>query len=176
MTAAYQPRVNGSEIPGKPFATASAAVVNTPPLTVTTAMSPVALPPAMGKLAVSSPTSAEIYQGDRFIGSTPTTIQLPAGRHTLEYRHGDLRSTVVHEIKSDETTTASVTFQVTMQINAKPWAQVFLDGPTRRALGQTPLSGVTVPIGGVLVFEHPNYPPKTYRITEKDAAVQVDFP
>ena len=137
---------------------------------------PIAISTAVGKLAVSSPIPAEIYAGDRYIGSTPTTLELPAGRQTLEYRHGDLRTAVSHEIKPDETATASITFSVTVQINAKPWAQVFLDGAQRRPLGQTPLSDISVPIGGVLVFENPNFPAKSYRITEKDAAIQVNFP
>ena len=130
----------------------------------------------MGKLAVSSPIAAEIYAGDRWIGSTPTTLQLPAGNQTLEYRHEDLRTVITHEIKSEETVATSITFQVTVPINAKPWAQVFLEGQQRRSLGQTPLSGATVPIGGVLVFENPDFTPKTYRITEKDKTIQVNFP
>ncbi|HLH31907.1 MAG TPA: PEGA domain-containing protein [Terriglobia bacterium] len=132
-------------------------------------------PPAMGKLAVSSPAAADIYQGDKYLGSTPTTLELPAGRQTLEYRHGDLRTTMTHDIKADETTPASVTFQTTVQINARPWAQVFLDGVPRRALGQTPLSGVSVPIGGVLVFENPNFTSKTRRVTESESAIQINF-
>jgi hypothetical protein len=130
----------------------------------------------MGELAVSSPITAEIYMGGRRLGSTPTTLQLPVGRQTLEYRRGNLRTRVSHEIKPNETTTASITFQVTVQINARPWAQVFLDGAPRLPLGQTPLSGVTVPVGGVLLFENPKFTSKSYRITEKDDAIQVDFP
>ena len=137
---------------------------------------PIAISTAVGKLAVSSPVPAEIYAGGRYIGSTPTTLELPAGRQTLEYRRGDLRTAVSHEIKPDETATATVTFSVTVQINAKPWAQVFLDGAQRRPLGQTPLSDISVPIGGVLVFENPNFPAKSHRITEKDTAIQVNFP
>ena len=137
---------------------------------------PIAISTAVGKLAVSSPIPAEIYAGDRYIGSTPTTLELPAGRQTLEYRHGDLRTAVSHEIKPDETATATITFSATLQINAKPWAQVFLDGAQRRPLGQTPLSDISVPIGGVLVFENPNFPAKSYRITENDTAIQVNFP
>ncbi len=137
---------------------------------------PIAISTAVGKLAVSSPIPAEIYASDRYIGSTPTTLELPAGRQTLEYRHGDLRTAVSHEIKPDETATATITFSATLQINAKPWAQVFLDDAQRRPLGQTPLSDIRVPIGGVLVFENPNFPAKSYRITEKDTAIQVNFP
>jgi hypothetical protein len=139
---------------------------------------PAAVPPAapLGKLVVSSPTSAEIYQGDKHLGSTPTTLELPVGRQTLEYRHRDLRNVLSYEIKADQTINASVTFQTTVQVNAKPWANVFVDGAPRRALGQTPLSGVSIPIGSVLVFENPNFQTKTHRVTDSEAAIQVDFP
>jgi cytoskeletal protein RodZ len=130
----------------------------------------------MGTLAVSSPVAADIYQNGRFVGSTPGTLQLNAGLQTLEYRHEELRRIVTHEIKPNETTAVSITFDVAVQLNAKPWAQVFLDGSTRRPLGQTPLSGVSVPIGGTLIFENPNFPPKTHRITEKETTIQLNFP
>ncbi|HEY2383348.1 MAG TPA: PEGA domain-containing protein [Terriglobia bacterium] len=132
-------------------------------------------PPSFGRLAVSSPTAADIYQGGKYLGSTPATLQLPAGQQTLEYRHGALRTVITHEIKADDTTSASVTFPTTVQINAKPWAHVFVDGASRRELGQTPLSGISVPIGGVLVFENPNFTSKTHRVTENDTTIQVDF-
>jgi len=129
-----------------------------------------------GLLAVSSPTAADIYQGDKYLGSTPTTLQLPPGRQTIEYRHGDLRTVITHEMKSRETTTALVTFEVTVQINARPWAQVFVEGTARKALGQTPLSSVRVPIGSVLTFENPNFPARNHRVVENDSSIQVVFP
>jgi hypothetical protein len=139
------------------------------------AKAPVQPAPAMGKLAVTSSTPAEIYQGDKRLGATPMTLQLPVGKQSIEYRLGDLRTVVNHDIKADKTTNATVTFQTTIQINAKPWAQVFVDGAQRRALGQTPLSGISVPVGSVLVFENPNFASKTHRVTENDTAVQMDF-
>jgi hypothetical protein len=129
-----------------------------------------------GTLAVSSPVTAEIYLGDKHLGSTPITLQLLAGRHTLEYRRGDLRTVVTHNIRANQTTTAVVSFDVTVQINARPWAQVFVEGTARRALGQTPLSNVRVPLGSVLTFENPNFPSKDYRVTDADTAIQVVFP
>jgi hypothetical protein len=155
--------------PPAPVVTAPANPVVTPP------PAPVDPPSEMGKLAVSSPTAADVYMNGKYLASTPATLQLPVGNQTLEYRHGNLRNVVSHQIKPNQTTTASVTFQLTTQINAKPWAQVFLDGPTRKPLGQTPLSGVTVPIGGVLVFENPGFTTKTYRISDADTAIQVNF-
>src|SRR5262249_14221988 len=66
-----------------------------------------------GKLAVASSPPGEIYQGDKRLGLTPTTLQLPVGKQTLEYRLGDLRTVVSHDIKADRTTSATVTFQTT---------------------------------------------------------------
>jgi len=131
---------------------------------------------ASGTLAVSSPTSVEIYMDETYLGSAPVSLQISAGTHTLEYRHGSLRKRLTHVINSNETTKAMITFEATVQINAKPWADVFLDGVVRKPLGQTPLSGVQVPIGGVLVFENPAFPTKTYRVTGNETGIQIVFP
>jgi hypothetical protein len=132
--------------------------------------------PATGSLAVSSAVPAEIYQGDKYLGSTPTTLQLPAGKQTLEYRHADLRTVVTHLIKAKETTTALVVFDAIVQLNARPWATVSIEGSPRMALGQTPLSDVRLPVGSVLVFENPNFPSKSHKIVASDKAIQMVFP
>ena len=137
---------------------------------------PPAAPQETGMLAVSSLLPADIYRNNKYLGSTPTTLKLPAGRQTLEYRHQDLRAVATHNVKARQTATALITFETVVQINARPWAQVFLDGSTRRPLGQTPLSNVRVPIGGVLVFENPNFPAKNHPVTAKDTGIQVVFP
>jgi hypothetical protein len=152
------------------------AKVSTAPKKV--AYSPVDLPALAGKgtLAISSPIAAEIFRDNQHIGSTPITFELPAGNYTFEYRNGDLRTMVTHQVKADEHSTALVTFETTVQINARPWAQVFIEGSQRRSLGHTPLSDVRVPIGRVLVFENPNFPSKSYRIPGNETTIQVVFP
>jgi hypothetical protein len=132
--------------------------------------------PASGTLAISSSTSVDIFKDDAYIGSTPISLELPAGTHTLEYRHAGLRKYVTHVVNSNETTRAMVTFDVNVQINSRPWAEVFLDGVERKALGQTPLSGVRVPIGSVLIFENPQFQTKRYRVTGNENGIQVVFP
>jgi hypothetical protein len=131
---------------------------------------------ADGTLAISSPASIDIYKDDTYIGSAPVSLELPAGLQTLEYRHGSLIKRVTHLINSNETTRAMITFDVDVQINSKPWAEVFLDGVERKDLGQTPLSGVRVPIGSVLVFENPGFPKKKYRVTGNETGIQIVFP
>jgi hypothetical protein len=174
-TDTSQTPATGTQQGATTAATATVPSVNTPTIVVRATPQPLA-PAQFGSLAVSSPIPADIYAGDQFLGSTPTTLQLSAGTHTLEYRHENLRKLVTHVVKADETTTALVTFDVIVQINAKPWAQVFIDGPERQALGQTPLSDVHLPIGRVIVFENPQFPPKSYRVTGKETAIQVVFP
>ncbi len=150
--------------------------------TVSSAPRPDLRPPApillaaSGKLAVSSPTSVEIYLNDQHVGSAPVTMEMSPGTHTFEYRHENLRKTVTHVINSDETTRAAITFDVPVQINSSPWSNVFLDGIERTPIGQTPMSGVQVPIGGVLVFENPKFEAKRYRVTGTETAIQIVFP
>jgi hypothetical protein len=63
-----------------------------------------------------------------------------------------------------------------VQINAKPWAQVFIDGIRKTPIGQTPLGDVQVPLGSVLVFQNPGFADKRHRVTARDTAIQVTFP
>ena len=130
---------------------------------------------ASGTLAISSPTTVDIYMNDLYVGSAPVSLEISPGTHTLEYRHENLRKRMTHVINSAETTRVMITFDLTLQINAKPWAEVFLDGVARKPLGQTPLSGVQVPIGAVLVFENPEFQPKRYRVTGNETGIQIVF-
>jgi len=130
----------------------------------------------MGALAVSAAVPVEIYRGEENLGSTPATLQLPEGPQTLEYRYQGLRQTLTHVIARDHTTTATVSFLIKVQINAQPWAQVFMEGINLTPIGQTPLGDVSLPIGSVLVFQNPTFPAKRYRVTAKDTAIQITFP
>jgi hypothetical protein len=146
------------------------------PRTAPTAPEQPVIAGANGTLAVSSPASVDIYMDGTYIGSAPVSLELPPGSQTLEYRHGALSRKVTHLINSNETTRAMITFEVDIQVNSKPWAEVFLDGVERKALGQTPLSGVRVPIGSVLVFENPGFLKKKYRVTGNETGIQNVFP
>src|SRR5262249_53508587 len=60
---------NASPSAPKEIPAPSATVIATPPTPVPTVVN--------GTLAVSSPISTEIYQGEKYLGSTPTTLELP---------------------------------------------------------------------------------------------------
>jgi hypothetical protein len=129
-----------------------------------------------GTLAISSPGSVDIYENEAYLGSVPVSLELSAGEHTLEYRHGNLRKIATHVINRNETAKTTVTFDVVLPVNSKPWSEVFLEGVERKDLGQTPLGSVRVPIGGVLIFENPQFQAKRYRITGNETGIQVVFP
>ena len=158
----------------KPLNTYRSSVVVPPPPPAANEPQPV-IAAAAGTLAVSSQTSVDIYKDDAYLGAAPVSLELSAGTHTLEYRHGSLRKYVTHVINSNETTKTMITFDVSVQINSKPWAAVFIDGVEKKALGQTPLSGVRVPIGSVLIFENPRFQTKTYRVTGNETGIQIVF-
>jgi len=170
-------------VPTAPVEDRSVKVDPPSPATVSPAPPPVPTPrdnptvlAASGTLAISSPTTVDIYMNDLYVGSAPVSLEISPGIHTLEYRHGNLRKRMTHVINSAETTRAMVSFEIALQINARPWAEVFVDGITRKPLGQTPLSGVQVPIGAELVFENPQFPAKRYRVTGNEAGIQIVFP
>jgi hypothetical protein len=127
-------------------------------------------------LAVSSLLPVDIYLDSNHLGTTPVTLELPAGTYTFEYRYGTLRKTGVNVIKSNELTRATVVFEVTLQINSTPQAEVSLAGNQGKALGQTPLTSVRVPIGSTLVFRTAGHPEKSYTVTEKDTTISMVFP
>ena len=121
---------------------------------------------------------ADIYENDRRLGSTPMTMDLPPGAHTFEYRYEGLKKTVTLNVQTGSTTTAVAAFEISVTINVKPFANVFLVADSLIPLGETPLNKVTVPVGGTLAFQYSNLPEKSYRITAKDAngSIYMSFP
>jgi len=95
-----------------------AATSPTPPSTAAdtgTATKPETPPPSTGGMATLSinsvPPSKAIVDG-RPVGSTPTTVQVPAGSHTVVFMHKDLgRKSVTVTVGAGETKVAAVRFK-----------------------------------------------------------------
>jgi hypothetical protein len=161
-----------------PSIPAAPAPINPPPSrgqAGSQAKAPVAVG-AKGTLAVSSLVPAEMYRDNSHIGTTPLTVELPVGTYTFEYRYGDLRSTVTSTIRNNDVTRTTVTFETTIDIDSRPQAQVYLEGIQRLQLGQTPLKGIRMVVGSVLVFTAPGFPDKRWTVREKDQAIRMVFP
>ena len=110
-----------------------------------------------GHLAVSSPVVMRIFETGNLIGTTETaTTMLPAGRHDLELVNDTVgfrvRRTVV--VSPGETTTLRLEAPSgTLNVNAIPWAEVWIDN---ERIGETPIGNLQTRIGTRQVtFRHP---------------------
>jgi len=110
-----------------------------------------------GGFRVSAPIEMHVLDGERVMGSSVDgPIIAPAGRHDFDFVNSVIgyrvRRTV--DIKAGQVT--SVTVPVpngTLNINAEPWATVFIDGTS---VGETPLGNLSVlPGEHEILFQHP---------------------
>lgn len=112
---------------------------------------------AGGWLSVPSAVPLTIRDHGRLVGTTESErIMLPAGEYDLEFRNETLgfRAARRATITAGRVSTVKVDLpQVPLQINAIPWAEVWIDG---RRVGETPLANVPATVGNhEVVFRHP---------------------
>jgi hypothetical protein len=124
--------------------------------------------PVSGWLSVKSPVSIEIREGGRMIGSTDTDkIMMTAGRHELELVNETLgyHSNRVVMVPPGKVAAIGIELpQGTLNVNAAPWAEVWIDG---KRVGETPIGNLAISIGPhEVVFRHP-------QLGEKRQAVSV---
>ena len=182
VMTAITPEASPSISGGGKRDSASAAAKPIPPVSKIPQPSldrPMTAPPtveAKGSLALSAAVPVTVYLAGKELGTTPVTIELPPGLQTLEYRYQNLSHKASYTIKSNETIERTIVFEVSLRIQARPWAEVSIEGPQGKMLGQTPLSDITVAAGSVLVFQNPNFPEKKHRVTGTDSTIQLSFP
>jgi len=124
--------------------------------------------PVSGWLSVKSPVTIEIRENGRLVGTSDTDkIMMAAGRHDLELVNDTLGYHVSKSIQVPPGKVAPLALdlpQGTININAAPWADVFIDG---RHIGETPIGNLSLAIGPhEILFRHP-------QLGEKRQAVSV---
>ncbi len=136
------------------------------------------VPVYSGWIAVFSPIPLEIASGDTSVGNTETgKILLPPGKHVLtlsnaEFGFSETRSV---EIFPGEERALNVEPKGRVNINAHPWAEVWVDG---KKAGDTPIANLQVLLGTrVFVFKHPQYGERrvTETIRASGAALSIDL-
>jgi len=110
-----------------------------------------------GWLSAATSAPLRIFESGRLVGSTESDrIMLPAGEHTFEFSSDALGFSATRTVSIGAGQTASVALpmpQVTVSLNAVPWAQVWVDG---QALGATPIGDFKTNIGThEVIFRHP---------------------
>ncbi len=120
---------------------------------------PIARPPAVsaGWLATASPVVAQITENGRVIGSTDLDrVMLAAGEHNLVLVNEALGFRAERRVTIVGGKVARLSIDPplgTLNINAQPWAEVWIDG---QSLGQTPIGNLSTPIGShEIIFRHP---------------------
>ena len=133
-----------------------------------------------GSVAVSAAVPMQVLLRGRVVATTEAeSFMLPVGTQELEFVNQSVgyraRRTVT--IQAGKTTTLRLEPPSgTVNINAVPWAEVFLDG---QRLGETPLGNLQMPIGSrELVFRHPDLGERraTVLVTLKEPArISIDL-
>ena len=123
--------------------------------------------PVSGWLSVKSPVAMEIREGGRQIGTTDTDrIMLTAGRHELEIVNDTLgfHSNRVVVVPPGKVAAVGVELpQGAINVNASPWAEVWIDG---RRVGETPIGNLPVAIGPhEVVFRNPQFGEKRQAVS-----------
>ena len=119
-----------------------------------------------GWLAVFAPVELQIFERGRLLGTTADSrLMVSPGTHEIELVNDrfQYRATETVEVKPGEVKALSYEPKGTVNLNAVPWAEVFVDG---ERIGETPLANVQVTIGTrEFVFRHPDYGEKRVTAT-----------
>jgi hypothetical protein len=109
-----------------------------------------------GELRVIAPFPVDVFQAGTKIGSSQAPIELTAGRQRVELVNEELqfRAPATVEVRpAGRVRLQPAIPNGTANINAIPWADVWIDG---QPSGQTPLGNLSLPIGThQVVFRHP---------------------
>lgn len=123
--------------------------------------------PVSGWLSVRSSVAIEIHENGRLIGTTDSDrIMMAAGRHEIELVNDTLGYSATRTIQVPPGKVAPITVEMpqgVININAAPWAEVWIDG--RRA-GETPIGNYPISIGPhEVVFRHPQFGEKRQAVS-----------
>jgi hypothetical protein len=109
----------------------------------------------------------QVSENGRALGTANgSPLKLAAGLHTLELVNAtyEFRTTLAVNVAAGRTTSTPVTLpHGLLSVNARPWAEVFVDG---RTIGVTPIANVPVPIGQhEIVWRHPDHGERRQTVT-----------
>jgi hypothetical protein len=123
--------------------------------------------PLAGWISARMPFTVEIRERGQLLGTTEADrLMLASGAHELEFVNATLayRATRTVNIAPGKVTTISLELpKGVINLNAAPWAEVFLDG---QSVGETPIGNLSVPIGPhEIVFRHPQFGEKRHAVS-----------
>ncbi len=137
-----------------------------------TAVAPVAEGPVSGWISIKAPFTIEIRENGQLLGTTDMDrLMLAAGRHELDLVNQPLGYREARTVQVLPGKLVAIEIDLpkgTVNLNAAPWAEVWIDG---RRVGETPIGNLEVPIGPhEVVFRHPELGEKRHAISVTTAA------
>jgi hypothetical protein len=123
--------------------------------------------PVSGWVSVKAPFTTEIREQGRLIGTSDADrLMIAAGRHELDFVNDALGYKSTRVVIVGPGKVAAVALELPMgvvNLNAAPWAEVWIDG---RRVGETPIGNLAVSIGPhEVVFKHPQLGEKHHAIS-----------
>jgi hypothetical protein len=120
-------------------------------------VAPMAQGPASGWVAITAPFAMQVYENGRLVGSTESDrIMVATGMHEFEIVNHTLNFRVTRRVEVVAGKVAPIGIELpngVVNVNAVPWAEVFIDG---RPVGETPIGNLSLPIGPhEVVLRHP---------------------
>jgi hypothetical protein len=123
------------------------------------------VPVYSGSLAVFAPIPLDISENGRSIGSTEQgRVMLSPGRHQVTFSNRELGYSATQAVEVEAGEERSINVQPTgeVNLNALPWAEVWIDGTKK---GDTPIASLRVPLGThQIVFKHPQFGDRTLTV------------
>jgi hypothetical protein len=123
--------------------------------------------PVSGWVTVKAPFTTEIREQGRIIGTSDADrLMIAAGRHELDFVNDNLgyKSTRVVIVAPGKVAAVALDLPMgVVNLNAAPWAEVWIDG---KRVGETPIGNLAVSIGPhEVVFKHPQFGEKHHPIS-----------
>ena len=123
--------------------------------------------PISGWLSVKAPVTIEIHENGQLIGTTDADrLMMAAGRHQIELVNDTLgyKDTRTVQVPAGKVLPLVVNLpQGVVNLNAIPWAEVFIDG---KSVGETPIGNLPLTIGPhEIVFRNPDLGEKRQAIS-----------
>ncbi len=130
-----------------------------------------------GYITIQSPIVLRVVRNGDFVGtSEDARLSLPAGNQVigLENESVGFRDVRTVEVIGGKVTPVPVTLpKGEISINARPWAEVFVDGSR---IGETPVSQLSLPVGiHEILFRHPDFPERRVSVVVKIGATGRAF-
>jgi len=123
---------------------------------VAEASTAVAAEPSNGWVLFAAPIDMQVLHGGRLLGSSGRRLPLAPGTYYLQLRAADYSTAKRVEVSAGRVARVEVNVpDGTVNLNAAPWAEVYLDG---RSLGETPIANASVSAGThEVIFRNPQF-------------------